>query len=109
MVSYPGYTYLSGPGFLNYAEGFDKVNAYATAGGADKASLFDSPGNDVLFGRSNQFVLDIPGTTQVQGQDFAEVEATSGTGDRDTLDVCAVDYLFRALGTWENQLPCPPG
>ncbi len=46
FIGKPSYARLSGDSFYNRAEGFDQVDAYATAGGIDVAKLLDSPGDD---------------------------------------------------------------
>ena len=75
FVNRPTYAYLEGPGFDNYAQGFDKISAYSREGGTDVALLWDSVGDDTLTGQGNLFDLDIPGMTQLQGEGFDEVRA----------------------------------
>ncbi|NUQ64345.1 MAG: SBBP repeat-containing protein [Pirellulales bacterium] len=53
FYGYPTYAYITGSGFYNYAKGFDKVFAYATAddapGVVDTAYLYDSKDADTKF------------------------------------------------------------
>ncbi|HYW81435.1 MAG TPA: S8 family serine peptidase, partial [Thermoguttaceae bacterium] len=58
----PTYAQLSGDSFQNRADGFDVVDAYATAGGVDVAKLLDSPGDD-------QFVA-TPTYAELRGETF---------------------------------------
>ncbi len=55
LNSLPGYSYLTGPGYYSYAQGFDRVIAFARAGSADArgdwAYLYDSAGDDTLNAR----------------------------------------------------------
>jgi len=56
---------MSGQGFYNYAQAFDRNYAYATAGGEDdRAYLYDSPGDDRFAGRAHR------GDTYMSGQGF---------------------------------------
>ncbi len=71
----------------------------ATGGGSDLADLSDTPGNDVLVGRTNWFQLLVPGA-EVRGTAFERVRATSSLGGADTVDVSSVDYIFERIGNW---------
>jgi hypothetical protein len=91
---------MEGSGFYNVARGFDKVQAYATAGGTDdRADVFDGAGNDTLFGRDDYFYL--AGSDYLnRGVGFDSVYGYSVAGGLNTLDVLDNLYAFTPLGTW---------
>jgi len=99
FVSRPEYAYMSGSGFLNNAQGFDTVSAYAREGGTDEAILFDSAGDDTLHASGSTFTLTTPAQF-FYGELFDHVSAYSQQGGTDTLDILAVDYLLEHFGNW---------
>ena len=103
FVGRPEYGLMKGTGYYNYAQWFDKVYAYATAGGTDLANLYDGIGNDTLYARANEGWL--------QGSNyynyfkgFGTVNAYANAGGNDTLNVRSVTFTFNRYGTWENIL-----
>ncbi len=48
---------LTGAGFSNTANGFDRVYAHATSGGNDRANLYDSSGSDRFDARPDYSIL----------------------------------------------------
>ena len=70
--------------FLNYVDGFDSVNASATNGGFDYATLYDSAGNDIFTGRSDYSRMEYnAGTYSTTVSGFAQNYAYSINGGTD--------------------------
>ncbi len=95
----PTYGSLMGTGFYNYAENFDKIFAYATAGDAggvgDRAYMYDSTGNDTFTGRPTFSVLAGTGFYNYAGS-FDKVYAYANAGDAGGVRDRA--YLFDSVG-----------
>src|SRR5262249_58021633 len=94
----PTSAFLAGPGFVNGANHFATVVAYAGAGGSDTADLYDSAGDDVFQGQGSAGVLSGPGFSLTVNC-FATVRATSSAGGTDHLALEALAYLFEQVGT----------
>jgi hypothetical protein len=111
----PEYAEMLGAGasFLARAQGFDRYEAFATAGGTnDQAYLFDrrtstyfkdTRPRDVYTGRNNY--------GRYQGIDFHyyvegfdRVRATASAPTPDVLDILALNYVLEAIG-FEKKLP----
>lgn len=88
---------LAGPGFLNRAQGFRNVYAYATAGGRDTAQLNDSVANDKLAASPTWAKLWGVGYA-IRVEQFDAVHALATGGGRDTArlyDSAGDDVLTR--------------
>jgi len=83
FLATPTYARLSGDSFDNRAEGFDQVDAYATAGGIDVAKLWDSAGNDQFVATPTYGALYGEGFLN-QVHFFDGVHAYATTGGLDT-------------------------
>jgi len=86
FYAFDTYSYLKGPGFYGYAEGFDVVEADGTGVCVwrDWAYLYDTPGDDTFYGETttSRFVL----STGVENRavQFNTVKAfSSGGADQD--------------------------
>ena len=87
------------------ATGFERVYAYASGGGLDRAYLYDSSGNDTLFGRGDYgYLTDSRGSYYLYFKYFDEVFAHSEDDDKSTRDIVNVNpsllYLLELEGTW---------
>jgi hypothetical protein len=92
---------MLGTGYYNYASGFDNVYAYATAGGVDRAYLYDSAAADAFFGQDDIGRLSGPGFyNQAKGFDFVSAIGTAGGVDRFTR-VDPLSYVLSQSGSWE--------
>lgn len=96
------YAYLrqdvSSPGYENWAYRFERVTAESRSG-VDLAIFYDSPGDDLFFGRS--------GLGRLSGTDFwnealrfAEVRIFGVNGGTNSRNISALDYLFAEYGNW---------
>ena len=106
LIATPSYTQLTGSGFTSYASGFDYVYAYATAGTSggigDKASFFDSAGNDTLTATPAYSQLSGPGYFNYAAS-FDQVYAyatAGGAGDRANLFDSAGNDTFIGTPTY---------
>ena len=92
------YSAVQSPGFSPFdhtARNFEEVTVYSTAGGNDKARLFDSPGTDALRGRANKTTFVGPGFDFILRR-FEEVRGFSQNGGNDVAklhDTPADNYL----------------
>ena len=88
-----------GDSFYNYAKGFRYVYAYATAGGTDKAYLYDSARNDRLKASGNlaQIYSD---RFSVSAVGFDWVQAVSSSGGKNTKAVRSIDFVLKTVGRW---------
>jgi hypothetical protein len=92
------YSTANTPGFSPYehtARNFEEVTVSSTAGGYDRARLFDSPGNDELRGRAAKTTFAGPGFDSTLRR-FEEVYAFSENGGNDVAklhDTPGDDYL----------------
>ena len=84
---------MIGDGFNNLARGFDRVYANATAGGNDRACLYDSASNDFFEATGNRATLSFD-ESSVSASGFSWVEAIAGKGGDDTKCVRAVDFVL---------------
>lgn len=87
------------------ATGFERVYAYANGGGLDRADLYDSSGNDTLFGRGDYgYLADSRGSYYLYFKYFDAVFAHSADDDESTRNIVNVDktllYLLELEGTW---------
>jgi hypothetical protein len=112
----PTYAQMKGPGYDNYANGFDEVYADATAGGTadnDRAELYDSAGNDSFWGHLVDAVLsdgsldDDTGSLVAAGtyyhrlSGFTAVDAYGLAGPTNHRTIkTPVDYLLSFHGDW---------
>jgi hypothetical protein len=89
----------SGTDMISYAEGFGKTRAFATPGTGDKATMSDSPLDDIFY--ANSFAFFLSGMDFFnQGAGFDTVTATSTTGV-DTLTVDGVPgFTLTIIGPW---------
>ena len=72
---------MKGVNFLNIVKNMKLVSAYSTAGGSDTAYLYDSEGEDCLFGQANlTAIYDQNRTYYNSASGFANVVATSASG-----------------------------
>ncbi len=85
--------------YYNRASGFSTVRGIASGGGVDRAYIYDSSSDDLLYGRSNVAQL-TNSNIDLKATFFGHVTAYSNSGGTDTLDVETVDYLFNSLGSW---------
>jgi hypothetical protein len=103
----PAYSRMLGTNFDNYASGFDKVYAYATAGDVggvgDRAYLYDSAGDDSFYGRNDYGRLSGTGFLNFV-QSFDRVYAYANESGFDTIDNKSLNYQFFNYGTWEKIL-----
>lgn len=84
--------------YRNVAYGFSTNTATALAGSQHtQASLLDSSGNNVFFGRNSQGSL-LNNTVN----NFHQVVAYSINGGVDTVDIANLDYIFIKIGNWAN-------
>jgi len=83
------------------ARGFDRVNAYATAGGYDQAYLYDSALDDFLEATGSSATLNYA-SSSVSISDFSWVQAKSSAGGADSKSVDLIDYVLHLLGAWED-------
>ena len=97
----PNNSWLTGNGFLNFAQAFDRVNAYSTAGGNDAAYLFDSAGDDTFYDHSNSSWL-LGDEFFNYGQGFSRVEAhlSDSGSDMAVFYDLADDDELSADGRW---------
>src|SRR5262249_10596676 len=96
----PDFSYLQGSGYLAYATGFKRVQAFATPGKGDAASVVDSTGDDTFAGQGNAGTLTGPGYS-VKVTNFDLVNAYSSAGGTDRLQVGVTDYVFQEFGNWQ--------
>ena len=100
FYSYETHSYLEGPGFFNFASGFDHVEADVTAGAAtsdDLACLYDSPGNDTFYGDPGGGSMARSSGGDVKAIGFDVVKASAiygGVNDRAYLTGSAGDDRF---------------
>jgi hypothetical protein len=113
LVTHPDSSTLSGSGFSNSVTGFQRVYAYATAGGNDTARMHDSADSDQFYGRADFSLL--------RGSDFYNVAsgfdrvlAYSNTGagsdtawlydseGNDRLDFHADHSVLRGVGFYNE-------
>jgi len=86
--------------FTNFARGFERVDAYATAGGSDRAYLYDSAGNDLFYGLPEYALMqgeNAEYTNFAHGFDRVDGYATAGGSDRAYLYDSAGNDLFYGL------------
>ncbi|NQT16580.1 MAG: hypothetical protein HQ582_27725, partial [Planctomycetes bacterium] len=95
------YAKLFGDGFYNRAVSFPRVYAYATGGGADRAKLYDSAGDDHLEASGNRARLSGDDLLACV-YDFSWVRAISSQGGDDTKHVESVDYVLQTQGFWAD-------
>ena len=81
--------------YLVQTENFRTVRAYGGAG-ADTAELQDLLSSHRITGRANWFRLS--NTDSVTGYDFEQVTAVPRAGQRPTVDVTSIDYMFAKVG-----------
>jgi VCBS repeat-containing protein len=102
----PTYSRMLGSNFSNFASGFDKVLAYASAGDSggvgDRAFLYDSDGNDRFYGRPTYSYLVGNGFfNRAKGFDAVYANATAGgVNDRAFLYDSAGNDSFYAYPTY---------
>ncbi len=85
-------TVLPGPGQYREAVGFDIVAAWSLNGGRDRATLFDTPGNDVVSIRPTAANFSANGQLYLQALGFTFVTARSNSGGTDFA------FLFDSAG-----------
>lgn len=91
------YSYLKGANYFDLVQGFPVVYASAQNHG-DTAFLYDSPGNDALFGAGNLATLNMSGLTyNLFG--FDTVVAFRSTG-LDTENIDNINFIFSRVGGW---------
>lgn len=101
LVSTPSYSYLAGAGFRNYAQGFERVYAYASTGNYDRAYLYDSAGNDTFVaGPQYSYLYGAGYLNFARGFDRVYAYATAGGHDRAYLYDSAGDDTFVATPTY---------
>ncbi len=84
------------------ARSFEKVFVPAGSGGNDKATLYDSSGNDRLDAAGNWAKLSYPDRF-IHLSDLtalARVKAISSKGGQDTKHTAATDYVLETQGPW---------
>lgn len=97
FIAKPIYARLSGDSFYNRAEGFDQVDAYATAGGIDVAKLLDSSGDDLFVATPTYASLQGEGfLSRVHFFDGVHAYATAGGIDTAKLFDSAGNDTFYA-------------
>jgi hypothetical protein len=77
--------WMTARAYLNYANGFDEVHAYAAGGGYDLAWLFDSRGDDRLQSQAGEVWLAGAGFVHA-ATGFDVVRAASITGGHDRAE-----------------------
>jgi hypothetical protein len=88
---------MSGVGYYNYAQGFDRTIATTTTGN-DQAILYDSLLDDLLTIRSWGATLAGGAYShEVRGFDSLLANASGGVNSK---DVEPVDYFYSLLGNW---------
>ncbi len=81
------------------AAGIESAIFRSTLGGADKAILQDSPGDDLFFARPHKSIWSGPGfDLTVRGASFIEVYSTDGGYDRAKLHGSQASDQFETLG-----------
>jgi len=80
------------------AVGFDRVFAYATAGGSDYAYLYDGSTGDIFVGRPESAVLRGAGNEFYNcASGFDRVVARIADGASPQLDLSAIDFAFEKV------------
>jgi len=97
----PDYAKTWGYGFYHRAVSFERVEAYAGAGGYDRAYLYDSAGDDHLEASGNAAALSTADLS-AWAYDFAWVSATSSQGGTDTKHVESIDFVLETEGAWNE-------
>jgi uncharacterized delta-60 repeat protein len=97
FVGTTAYAYLAGTNYFDQVQGFGVVTAMTQSHG-DIAFLYDSAGNDAIFGSGNLAKLTMSGLTyNLFG--FDAVVANRSTG-LDTEHIGAINYIFSRAGGW---------
>jgi hypothetical protein len=93
---------MFGTGYYNEARGFGRTTAHATAGGYDRAVLYDSTGNDTAVAKA--WGASLSGTRfENEARGFEHITAQLIHGGDDDVDADSVDYLFNLVGQLINQ------
>ena len=95
---------MSGPGFVDTANGFEQVFAFATGGGIDTANLDGSNQDDIFSGNSANAALFRSGAYLLQVYNFQQVNALlTGTGNdlAELIDGAGNDFLNASGSTAE--------
>ena len=101
VVATPEATSLAGPGYVVSTNGFDEVTVHGTGSGLwERASLFDSPGDDFLTAAGNEARLQWADGRLVRLLDLTWVRAVSSRGGTDRKHVEAHDFVLALYGPW---------
>ena len=85
---------MTGAGYTNHSDNFEKTTAVATAGGFDRALLNDSAGNDVFTAWSNRATFVGAGLNyEVQGFDEVTAQSTTGYDQASLYDSAGNDFF----------------
>jgi len=88
---------MYGNGYSNDTYGFSSSIAYATSGGVDQASLYDSAGNDHIVAAAwGAYVSGNGFRNEVRA--FRDISAYLVNGGEDTVDAAATDHAFQLFG-----------
>ncbi|MEM7476204.1 MAG: dockerin type I domain-containing protein [Planctomycetota bacterium] len=95
----PVYAYMTGDGYYNYANGFERNYGFAESGGNDTAFLIASSGADHYFGRNDMGFLEGEDYYNYQ-RGFDTVHLNGLAGGLNTLDEDDLDYVLNLQGNW---------
>lgn len=101
VVATPEATWLAGPGHVISTSGFDEVTVHGTGSGLwERASLFDSEGDDLLTAVGNEARLRWADGRLVRLLDLSWVRAISSRGGTDRKHIEAHDFVLTLYGPW---------
>lgn len=104
VVATPGTTRLVGLGYAISISGFDEVTVHGTGSGLwERASLFDSEGDDLLTAVGNEARLRWSDGRAVRLLDLTWVRAFSTQGGTDRKHIEAHDYVLALYGPWVDE------
>ncbi len=87
----------------NRSRGFSRVDAYSTAGGNDRAYLYDSAGDNKFYASGESAWFDGTEFTNF-ARGFDRVSAYSLEGGVDNKDLQIVDYVLETFGDFWNDV-----
>ena len=100
FVAKPGFSYMVGTTFWNYAKGFEHVEGFYRTGGNDQALFYDSPGDDRLTATPTEVVFLVDQVT-LTAHDFPVTRTFASTGN-DTGTLTGQDFVADIL-VWDPE------
>jgi hypothetical protein len=96
LVARPACAVLHGADYRNNSQDFDRLNAFETAGGSDRADIRTA---DTFIGRDDYFCMLGAGYDN-RGTGFDSVFAYGLAGGSNRLSVADVLFSFTSIGPW---------